>query len=101
MVSTAASSNVVQHLPGAALNDIIVDSVATSHMFNTLEGLLALSPCNTTVRLADGSAVRVSLKGRVRLSLVDERRDIIVLELRDVLYVPSLSHPLFSVPAFL
>ena len=59
------------------------------------------SPCNTTVRLADGSAVRVSLKGRVRLSLIDERRDIIVLELRDVLYVPSLSRPLFSVPAFL
>ena len=47
----------MNHLPGAALNDIIVDSAATSHMFNTLEGLFMRSPCNTTVRLADGSAV--------------------------------------------
>jgi hypothetical protein len=94
-------NDVAFHHPGAVMSDIIIDSAASSHMINHLDGLFMQEPCDTTVRLADGSAVRVTLKGRIRLSLLDARGDAIILELHSVLYVPSLSRSLFSVPAFL
>jgi predicted dinucleotide-binding enzyme len=43
----------------------------------------------------------VNLKGKVRVTVTDTKGVLRVLELNDVLYVPSLSRSLFSVPAFL
>jgi hypothetical protein len=64
-------------------------------------GFYETKPVDTTIRLADGSSIKCNLKGKVRVSVVDTKGHLRILELHDVLYVPSLSRSLFSVPAFL
>jgi hypothetical protein len=86
---------------GLTVQEMIVDTAASSHMKRTLEGMYALEAVNTKVRLADGSTIAITLKGRVKLCLLDSRGRPVVLELQNVLHVPSLSRSLFSVPSFL
>ena len=60
-----------------------------------------LRSSNSTIRLADGSSIKVFLRGTVRVSTQDIKGRLHYLDLANCLYVPSLSHSLFSIPSYL
>lgn len=74
----------------------IVDSVATNHIFNLLQGFRQsriLEKGEHGLRLGNGTKVWAEAVGDVHLSCEDGRK----LILADVLYVPELKRSLISV----
>jgi hypothetical protein len=83
------------------LADLIIDTAASAHMLTELSAFYDLRSANSTIRLADGSSIQVFLRGTVKVSTRDNKGRLRFLELTNCLYVPSLSHSLFSIPSYL
>jgi hypothetical protein len=95
------NANMYQGGPGTYipnLQDIIIDTAASAHMMTELNLFFDIENTDSTVRLADGSTIKVTLKGTVRVSALDTNGSLKFLDLFNCLYVPSLSHSLFSIP---
>jgi hypothetical protein len=80
---------------------LIIDTAASAHMLTELNAFHDLKSFNSTIRLADGSSIQVFLRGTVRVSSRDTTGRLRFLNLANCLYVPSLSHSLFSIPSYL
>ena len=63
--------------------------------------LTNLQPVNILVTLTDGSCVDSTHRGTIKIKVFEMSDKPHILRLTDVLYVPSLSTTLFSVPSFL
>ncbi len=83
------------------LADLIIDTAASAHVLTELTAFHDLKSFNSTIRLADGSSIQVFLRGTMRVSARDVTGRLRFLDLANCLYVPSLSHSLFSIPFYL
>ena len=78
-----------------------MNSGASAHMTPNKAHLSNLQTVNVRVTLADGSRVDSTQCCTLKLKVFDKLDKPHILWLTDVLYVPSLSMTLFSVPSFL
>ncbi|KAH9163085.1 hypothetical protein LEN26_000646 [Aphanomyces euteiches] len=87
-----------EYLEDLSLSDqIIVDSVASSHMCGNASQLSDIMPCKRTVMVANGNTVEATRKGTLSLQTSHKA----TLKLHEVLLVEGMPSVLLSVPALM
>ena len=83
------------------LNNYLPDSGTTQHMTPRLADLIDMVEGQRLgVEVANGHVIKCSITGKIQINMQDDNRDHLNAILSDVMYVPGLSHRLFSVTQF-